>query len=304
MSTQIATQKSIAPSFNFFDAAQFEVMQKISTMFSNSELVPEIYRASEKVTPEKASANCMIALSLSQRMGADALMVMQNLIIIQGRPSWSSKFLVATVNTCGRFETLKYRGGNKGKIGIIKIPNIVWKLAPGTANKIKVTEYTDVDYSHVDNLTMVAYTKEKGGDEDLVSSEVSIMMAILEGWYDKNGSKWPTMPEKMLKYRAASFWTNEYAPEISMGMKTEEEEMDIVDTEYVEVFDKVVKNTIDANANKTALDFSSDPSVSSNQDKEPVKSAIQPSSNFDTAQQTPDLNGGPASTPPKSRAPF
>ena len=40
------------------------------------------------------------------------------------------------------------------------------------------------------------------------------------------GSKWKTMPVKMLRYRAASFWTNEYAPEISMGMATVEEIID------------------------------------------------------------------------------
>ena len=47
-------------------------------------------------------------------------------------------------------------------------------------------------------------------------------MAIKEGWYTKSGSKWQTMPRLMLQYRAASFWQRAYAPEISMGMITQE----------------------------------------------------------------------------------
>ena len=48
-------------------------------------------------------------------------------------------------------------------------------------------------------------------------------MAKAEGWYTKNGSKWKTMPEQMLQYRAAAFWTRAYAPEIALGMHTAEE---------------------------------------------------------------------------------
>ena len=48
----------------------------------------------------------------------------------------------------------------------------------------------------------------------------------------KSGSKWPTMPEQMLRYRAASFWVSAYAPEMAMGLRTEEEQRDIVDVEY------------------------------------------------------------------------
>ena len=35
------------------------------------------------------------------------------------------------------------------------------------------------------------------------------------------------MPRQMLMYRAASFWTSVYAPELSMGMRTVEESQDM-----------------------------------------------------------------------------
>lgn len=252
--------------FSFFDAEQFAVMQRVSKMFSMSELVPDMYKASDKVSPEKATANCMIALSLAQRMNADALMVMQNLVIIYGRPSWSSKFLIATVNTCGRFETLKYEFKNLGKVGKIDIIEYVWNNGKKVPNKIVF------DGTEMDNIQCVAYTKEKGSGERLESSEVTIRMAIEEGWYTKNGSKWKTMPKKMLIYRAASFWTNEYAPEISMGMRTEEESYDIgvEDIAYEDVSEKVSAE-INANANKGSMSFDQAAEAPEDKQPEPVK---------------------------------
>jgi hypothetical protein len=52
-------------------------------------------------------------------------------------------------------------------------------------------------------------------------------MAKAEGWLTKTGSKWITMPELMLKYRAAAFFGRLYAPEVLMGMQTSEEVIDI-----------------------------------------------------------------------------
>ena len=67
------------------------------------------------------------------------------------------------------------------------------------------------------------------------STPITMEMAIKEGWYTKSGSKWQTMPRLMLQYRAASFWQRAYAPEISMGMITQEEARDIEDVDYIEI---------------------------------------------------------------------
>lgn len=247
MTTEITKQSTVVtPQFNFFDAEQFATMQRVSKMFSASELVPDMYKPSDKVSAEKAAANCMIALSLAQRIGADPLMVMQNLVIIYGRPTWSSKFLVATVNTCGRFENLKYKFENLGKIGKIKITEYVWD------GRRKVAQEVEFDGTDIDNIQCIAYSKERATGETLESSEVSIKMAIEERWYTKDGSKWRTMPKKMLIYRAASFWTNEHAPEISMGMKTVEEAEDIEDIDYEDVTDKGTSVGMNQEADKQA----------------------------------------------------
>lgn len=235
-------------SLDFFNPSQYEIIKQVSTMFANSELVPDMYRHSDKNTLAKATANCMIALEVAHRIGASPLMVMQNLVIIYGRPSWSSTFLIATVNTCGRFEPLKYKFTNLGKLGKVEFTEYVW------AGGRKSPKTSVFDGSHIDNIQCVAYTSAKGSDEVLESAPIDVRMAIEEGWYTKNGSKWPTMTKQMLIYRSASFWTRAYAPELSMGMQTAEEIIDVVDIPYEEVKDKVEAKKANE-ANKTEINM-------------------------------------------------
>jgi len=247
----LATQQSQSPVvFNFFDPQQFDTMQRVCKMFANSELVPDMYKVSEKNPESKAVANCMIAISMSMRIGADPLMIMQNMVIIYGRPSWSSKFLVATVNTCGRFNPLQYKFTDKGALGMVDYTDYVWN----NQTRSKQAVIKQFDGKKIMDIECVAYTTAKGSDKVLESSPVSVRMAIQEGWYTKNGSKWQTMTKQMLMYRAASFWTNAYAPELSMGMKTEDEVRDIIDVEYEDVTNVVEKEKADK-ANKTNIGF-------------------------------------------------
>lgn len=234
--------------FNFFDPVQFDTMQRVCKLFASSELVPDMYKVSDKNPIEKAMANCMIAIEIAQRIGASPLMVMQNMVPIYGKPSWSSKFLVATVNTCGRFNPLQYRFTEKGMLGVVDYTDYVWDNA--SHSKRAVTK--QFDGKKVMDIECVAYTTAKGSDKMLESSPVSIRLAIQEGWYTKNGSKWQTMTKQMLMYRAASFWTSAYAPELSMGMKTIEENQDIQDVDYQEIKDNPEEERKD-NANKVQI---------------------------------------------------
>lgn len=250
-----AIQQAQTPAtFNFFDPVQFETMQRVCKLFSSSELVPDMYKTNltpdkdgKPTNPEnKAMANCMIAIEMAQRIGASPLMIMQNMVIIYGRPSWSSKFLVATVNTCGRFEPLKYKITNLGKVGKVPYTDYVWD------GKKKAPVTKEFDGTQIDNLQCIAYTTAKGSEDVLESAPIDIRLAIQEGWYTKSGSKWQTMTRQMLMYRTASFWTNAYAPELSMGMKTDDEIRDIIDVDYEDVSDRVEKTKADQ-ANKTNL---------------------------------------------------
>ena len=54
-----------------------------------------------------------------------------------------------------------------------------------------------------------------------------MQMAKAEGWLDKSGSKWKTMPQQMLQYRAASFFARVFCPDILMGVQTADEIRDV-----------------------------------------------------------------------------
>ena len=52
-------------------------------------------------------------------------------------------------------------------------------------------------------------------------------MANDEGWTSKNGSKWKTMPDVMIQYRAASFFGRMNCPDMIMGICSQEEVLDM-----------------------------------------------------------------------------
>ena len=237
--------------FNFFDPVQFDTMQRVCKLFASSELVPDMYKASDKNPMDKAMANCMIAIEIAQRIGASPLMVMQNMVPIYGKPSWSSKFLVATVNTCGRFNPLQYRFTEKGMLGMVDYTDYVWD----NATRSKRAVLNQFDGKKIMDIECVAYTTAKGSNKVLESSPVSVRLAIQEGWYTKNGSKWQTMTRQMLMYRAASFWTSAYAPELSMGMKTVEEYQDIQDVDYQGIITPEEERKQNANAVQIGMDL-------------------------------------------------
>jgi len=185
---QVTVQSNQSQPLSAFSSEHaFVSVQRMAKALCSSTLVPDSYRG------EANLGNCIIALELSQRIGASVMAVMQSMVPIHGKPTWSAAFLIATVNSCGRFSPMRFR----------------WVGKEGT-----------------DDWGCRAFAVEREGNLELVGALVTIGMAKAEGWYSKNGSKWKTMPEQMLQYRAAAFWTRAYAPEIALGMHTAEEMAD------------------------------------------------------------------------------
>lgn len=185
MTTDITTTTQSITAFS--NAASFESAQRMALALVSSNIVPEQYRGKDNI------GNAIVALEMAQRIGASPLAVMQNLNIIHGRPSWSSTFIIAALNSCGRFAPVRFEVTGEG-----------------------------------DDRSCIAWTTDKTG-ERLEGPPASIAMAKAEGWFAKNGSKWKTMPELMLRYRAAAFFGRLYAPDVLNGMHATEEVEDIGD---------------------------------------------------------------------------
>jgi hypothetical protein len=179
------TALTTKPEHSAFSVQGFDHAQRLCKMFASSDMVPKAY--------QNRIDNCMVALEIANRSGTSPLAVMQNLHIIQGKPSWSSTYVIALINSSGRLkERLKFRSSGTGD-----------------------------DYGYE------AYGIEKTDGKELVGPKITWKMVKEEGWLSKNGSKWKTMPELMFQYRAAAFFGRLHTPELMLGMQSVEEVIDI-----------------------------------------------------------------------------
>lgn len=162
----------------------FNLAYQMAKGLSASTIVPQHFQRNE--------ANCLIAISQARKFDIDPLTVMQNLYVIQGRPSWKSSFLIAMINNSGKFDfELQYE-----------------ETTDKDGNPYSCKCWTEKDGRKVEGIT------------------VTMKMADDEGWTKKNGTKWKTLPQLMLRYRAASFFANLNCPELTSGMYTREEMLD------------------------------------------------------------------------------
>ncbi|WP_303823197.1 hypothetical protein [Ruminococcus flavefaciens] len=155
----------------------FRESYKLASVFAKSSLVPQQYQGKTE--------DCAIAVDMAERMGVTPLMVMQNLYVVKGKPSWSGQ-------ACMSFIKAKYGDAQP-----------VYTGQRGTDTR----------------GCFVRVVKPDG--EVIEGTEVTIGMAKAEGW--TSNSKWRNMPEQMLAYRAASFFARVYCPEILMGVAVEGE---------------------------------------------------------------------------------
>ena len=159
---------------------------KMAKTFAGSSMIPAAYRGNP--------SSCFVACELAARMDVSPSFVMQNLYIVDGRPSWSGQACVALIAGCGLFRDVRYN-----MIGERGTPE--WGC-------------------------FLSATRVSTG-ERVTGSAVTLQLAIDEGWMEKRGSKWKTMPEQMLKYRAASFFARTECPNVLMGFLTDDETRDI-----------------------------------------------------------------------------
>lgn len=140
------------------------------------------------------AGNCLIAIDIANRMGLSPIMVMQNSQVVQGNFTWKGSACKGLIDNCGRFTK---------------------------------TKYVYVGERNTDDWGCYLEAEDKQTGEVIQGAMVTIKMAKDEGWYNKNGSKWKTMPELMLQYRSATFFARAYCPQALMGFYTTDEMVDI-----------------------------------------------------------------------------
>ena len=179
------------------EVQRFELEQRKAKAFSLSAFFPKHLWGQGQNAAQISVANATIVYDIAYRMNLSPLEVAQSIFIIQGKPSFETKFLVARLNTSG--------------------------LLKGRLNTIVSQDGQSAYCEAIDAQTGAV----------LRGTTITMEMAKREGWLSKNGSKWQTMPTLMLKYRAQSFFINEFFPEVRLGLRTKEEIQDIVEVEEV-----------------------------------------------------------------------
>lgn len=176
----------------FSNTENFQRIFDIGKMFASSQLVPQNYQGKPM--------DCTIAVDMANRMGVSPMMVMQNLYVVKGNPQWSGKACMSMIRGAKEFKNVR-------------------PVYTGEKN--------------TDSWGCYIRAEDKVTGEIVKGTEVTIAMAKAEGWYskkDKYGnetSKWQTMPEQMLAYRAAAFFARVYIPNALMGVSVEGEIEDI-----------------------------------------------------------------------------
>ena len=132
--------------------------------------------------------DCFVALEMATRMGVSPLVVMQNMYVVKGKPAWAGQACTMFINSCGKFTQVKH----------------VYTGEKGTDSRgCYVTATRISDGIQVNGV------------------EVTIAMAKAEGW--TANTKWRTMPELMLAYRASAFFARVHCPEALMGVQLADE---------------------------------------------------------------------------------
>ena len=167
------------------DGDMLEKAWKAAGFLASTDIVPSTFKKRE---------NCLIALDIANRTGMQPLTVMQNLYIVQGKPSWSGQMCIALINMSGRFTPLEFQF--VGEVG-------------------------------TDSHGCFAYATRLDNGKQYCSDIVTIGMAKKEGWYSKSGSKWQSMPIQMMMYRAGAFFGRVHCPDILMGLPLADEMNDI-----------------------------------------------------------------------------
>lgn len=160
------------------------------------------YLARASIIPQsyqKSPGDCLVAIDLGRRMGISPITVMQNSQVVRGKFTWTGSFCKSLVNSCGKFENSRYEFcGTPGKMD--------W------------------------GCRMAAESSRT--HRTIRGPWVTMQMAKDEEWISKPGSKWKTMPELMMRYRAATFFARTECPEVLNGFYTTEEIVDIGDDDF------------------------------------------------------------------------
>lgn len=183
----------------FFNVALFEQYQRVAQMLYQAKMWPDHLRT---------VGDALITLNFADRIKSDPVMVAQMIYIVHGKPGIEGKLTAALINQSGKYsEPLQYE----------------W--LDGENNVID--DFQVYSNPEKDERGCRAYSIDTKSGTTVKGAKVTWKVVHEEGWFNKSGSKWKTIPELMFMYRAASWFANINCPDVKLGMHTVEELRDM-----------------------------------------------------------------------------
>lgn len=170
--------------------AALNTQVRMAHLLADSQFLPKHY--------QNKPADCLVAIQWAQRSGRDPLELLQNTFVVHGTPGMKASYMIALANREGPFSgPIRFSIAGERE----EMVATAWGIIEG--------ERYEVTFSW--------------------------QQAQLNGWTDdvkmrKGGtmpSKYKTMPDVMLRYRAATLLVRLYCPEVLLGMSTTDELDDI-----------------------------------------------------------------------------
>ena len=202
----VQTQNSsVAPRYIsiFEDPDAFGKKMQIAEALSRTQFVPEAFRG--------RAEDCLVALDMAARLELNPLAVFPDLYVIDNRASFSSKFLIALVNRSGLFTRIEY---DEGVDGDAEVTFTDWGANKGEKKKTR---------GKLPNYYATASFTELASGRSFSSPRIDVRFAEKNGWVEKMGSKWRSMPELMVRYRSAAILIRTTCPELVMGLEWAED---------------------------------------------------------------------------------
>jgi len=194
------------------DVQSLEGLQRLAWAFSESDIVRECYRASQKETINRQhAANCVIACRAALTLGIDPLMFLQHTYIVP----------------------------NGGAIAIDgQIAIAVLNNSPTIKGRIRFLFTGDGK----DRACKASVTDAKTGESH--SYTVTWKDVVMNRW-NREKSQWSTQPELMFRYRSALYLARTSFPDLLMGMRTIDEQDDIDASGGLQSGDEVPQDGMD-----------------------------------------------------------
>ncbi|OTG81839.1 transcriptional regulator [Acinetobacter sp. ANC 4558] len=176
MSAIVKTQSN--QTVNFLTPNSLQEAMQIADLLAGSDIVPKDY--------QRKPGNILVAMQWGAEIGLQPLQAMQNIAVINGRPSIWGDAMLALVRSSGLLDFIREELSEDGQKATCTV---------------------------------------KRKNEDPVVSEFSMEDAKKAGLSGKQGP-WSQYPKRMMKLRARSYALRDVFPDVLKGMAIAEEEKD------------------------------------------------------------------------------